>query len=348
VGGNTAANGTWTITVTNSTTFSLNGSTGNGAYTSGGSASNRGSLNALNCSVFGNVPRDSPLTDDMVPLMVNNDSTSANKGTEGIYFGHNTAFTAGAPEFTAGIGMDCNATFGFRGVGTYDYCFEAGGAGINQGVLRGPNNANLIVSRNAALNADVVIAKYTSSDALQLMTGGQNIGVWGTTAPTPSNAGGRAFALVSTTAGVYPEHQIIYNSSTGGFADFNMVAGTSLNQQIRILVGGGKGRVYTITTHPLTLGSNNVEDVLSISSTAVTVKEAINIVLGTTTGTKIGTATTQKIGFWNKTPVVQPAAYTPTNVSADRSYDANATTIDELSDVLGTLIADLQSIGLIG
>jgi len=36
VNGNTAANGIWTITVVNSTQFSLNGSTGNGAYTSGG------------------------------------------------------------------------------------------------------------------------------------------------------------------------------------------------------------------------------------------------------------------------------------------------------------------------
>lgn len=35
--GNTAANGTWTITVTGANTFSLTGSVGNGAYTSGGS-----------------------------------------------------------------------------------------------------------------------------------------------------------------------------------------------------------------------------------------------------------------------------------------------------------------------
>ncbi len=35
--GNTAANGTWTITVVDQNHFSLNGSTGNGAYTSGGS-----------------------------------------------------------------------------------------------------------------------------------------------------------------------------------------------------------------------------------------------------------------------------------------------------------------------
>ncbi len=36
VGGNTNANGTWTITVIDANTFSLNGSTGNSAYTSGG------------------------------------------------------------------------------------------------------------------------------------------------------------------------------------------------------------------------------------------------------------------------------------------------------------------------
>lgn len=36
-------------------------------------------------------------------------------------------------------------------------------------------------------------------------------------------------------------------------------------------------------------------------------------------------------------------AYTPTNVTTDRSYDANATTTDELADILGTLIADLKA-----
>lgn len=40
VGGNTAANGSWTITKATSTTFSLNGSSGSGAYTSGGTAKN--------------------------------------------------------------------------------------------------------------------------------------------------------------------------------------------------------------------------------------------------------------------------------------------------------------------
>jgi hypothetical protein len=42
------------------------------------------------------------------------------------------------------------------------------------------------------------------------------------------------------------------------------------------------------------------------------------------------------------------ATYTPTNVTTDRSYDANATTLDEVADVLGSLIADLQSLGVLG
>lgn len=42
------------------------------------------------------------------------------------------------------------------------------------------------------------------------------------------------------------------------------------------------------------------------------------------------------------------AAYTPTNVTTDRSYDANNTTINELADVVGTMIADLQTAGVFG
>src|SRR5205807_1023182 len=52
-----------------------------------------------------------------------------------------------------------------------------------------------------------------------------------------------------------------------------------------------------------------------------------------------------QIGFFGHAFAVQPAAYTPSNVTPDRSYNANSTSLDELADVLGTLIADLQSIG---
>lgn len=41
---------------------------------------------------------------------------------------------------------------------------------------------------------------------------------------------------------------------------------------------------------------------------STTLAEAVNIALGTTTGTKIGTATSQKLGFFNATPIIQPIA----------------------------------------
>lgn len=53
------------------------------------------------------------------------------------------------------------------------------------------------------------------------------------------------------------------------------------------------------------------------------------------------------IGFFGTAPAAQAASYTPTNVTTDRSYDADSTSVAELADVLGTLIADLQSYGLL-
>lgn len=41
-------------------------------------------------------------------------------------------------------------------------------------------------------------------------------------------------------------------------------------------------------------------------SDSITIADAQNLIFNTTTGTKIGTATTQKLSFWNKTPIVQP------------------------------------------
>ena len=50
--------------------------------------------------------------------------------------------------------------------------------------------------------------------------------------------------------------------------------------------------------------------------------DATNIVLNATTGTKIGTAITEKLGFYNATPIVQPSAYTQTYATADKTHAA--------------------------
>ena len=63
-----------------------------------------------------------------------------------------------------------------------------------------------------------------------------------------------------------------------------------------------------------------------------------DFVLGSTTGTKIGTATTQKIGFWNVTPVIQQA----TNAYTSDGEGAAYTGIDNLQ--VGTPYAQVSDL----
>jgi hypothetical protein len=62
---------------------------------------------------------------------------------------------------------------------------------------------------------------------------------------------------------------------------------------------------------------------------------AANIVTGTSTGFKIGTGATQKLGFWNATPVAQPTAV------------ADATDAASVITQLNALLARMRDIGLI-
>lgn len=51
-------------------------------------------------------------------------------------------------------------------------------------------------------------------------------------------------------------------------------------------------------------------------------------------------------GFFGVTPPAARQTYTVTNALTDRAFDANATSIEELADVVGTLIADLGLWGM--
>jgi len=67
-----------------------------------------------------------------------------------------------------------------------------------------------------------------------------------------------------------------------------------------------------------------------IDATTMTFSDAKNIVFNATTGTKIGTATSQKLAFWNATPIVQPttAAAAGTLVSNGGTTLTSTDTID--------------------
>jgi len=86
----------------------------------------------------------------------------------------------------------------------------------------------------------------------------------------------------------------------------------------------------------LNTGSGSIGDVV-IGNTRgnLQLADARNVILGTTTGTKIGTATTQKLGFYNATPVVQPTAV------------ADATDAASVITQLNALLGRMRDLGLI-
>ncbi len=111
------------------------------------------------------------------------------------------------------------------------------------------------------------------------------------------------------------QDSIVQLSAASGHNDrIYLHNGATANWQI-IGTSGGNMQFYNEVNGPIPLTLNGG------ATASMTLADPCNIVLGTTTGTKIGTATTQKLGLYNATPVVQagaitaPAATGSTNVA---------------------------------
>lgn len=98
--------------------------------------------------------------------------------------------------------------------------------------------------------------------------------------------------------------------------------------------------------------STDAGETINIASD-LTFADAKNIVVNATTGTKIGTATTQKIGMWNVTPVVQPVANTDTTTGAAGGTTAvylNTTFVGPSGSsayTIGGIVKALKAVGII-
>lgn len=99
------------------------------------------------------------------------------------------------------------------------------------------------------------------------------------------------------------------------------------------------------TSTPLIFGDFSTPSLTFNGS--VTMGDARNIAFGTTTGTKIGTATSQKIGFFNATPIIQP-----TTAVAAATFTANTgTAVNDASTFDGYTIQQvvkaLRNLGIL-
>jgi len=80
---------------------------------------------------------------------------------------------------------------------------------------------------------------------------------------------------------------------------------------------------------------------LTVTAGNLTLADGNAIAVGTSSGTKIGTATTQKLGFWNATPVVQQShiANPSGGTTVDTEARAAIASINALCATLGLMAA---------
>jgi hypothetical protein len=113
-------------------------------------------------------------------------------------------------------------------------------------------------------------------------------------------------------------------------ASANLVDLTIVNADVSATaaIAGSKvapdfGAQNVVTTGTLGAGATTVG---TLAAAATTLSGSLtlgdnNIVAGTTTGVKVGTAITQKLGFYNATPIVQPAGAAQAAVATTGATD---------------------------
>jgi hypothetical protein len=115
------------------------------------------------------------------------------------------------------------------------------------------------------------------------------------------------------------------------------------------------GTNVTITnSYALSCGGTSIFNGVTHFGANLNITDGFNVVVGTSTGTKIGTATSQKIGFFNATPVVQPGspsgyATVITGGSVNIVYTNTTWSggIGSTAYTIGDLVIALKNLGLI-
>lgn len=238
-----------------------------------------------------------------------------------------------------------------NGTHKFDFTFSSSGAGISGMRLSGGFTASSGIQTVLQLAPTITQSGTAGYTALMVnptesavgsgtktlldlaVAGTSRLSVRNTGETTITNTGGDSLALNAT--GATNTILRLYDDGTERGAIFALNGTTDfvLRSQVNLV-----------------LRANNASTPVSITmnSAGLTLFEGANLTLGTVTGTKIGTAATQKLGFFNATPVVQPGPYTTSNVTPTTTLNASTATTADVANVLGTLIDDLKALGLVG
>lgn len=243
----------------------------------------------------------------------------------------------------------------FEGRLSVPVSLAVGGNPSQSGELRLSNN-QFITVRNQANTADIDMIKVNASNNIQFgggidlgnqaITGVYSIGqftssnwsfnnvgvgyvgstfsIGTTSAPNTlsfGNAGNNSIGIVASASGTVGRALTISAGST--VANTNIAGGT-LTLSAGLASGTGTSNIVFQT------GQSAASGVLQTLTTRLTIDnvgdftfaDGVDFIVGSTNGTKFATATTQKISFYNATPIVRPSAYTQTFATADKTMAA--------------------------
>ena len=252
-----------------------------------------------------------PVTGDLLPIVDISEAAAADKNkkiTYGTFLSSVPLGTAAAPSI---------AFTGDTNTGIYS-------PGADQVAISTGGTEKLIVKSDGkvGIGDSAPGSRLTVADSSALTTTGISTCV-GISLQNTSNTIGNYTSIQNRDASGDQNAEIKF---------FNITQDTTLQGAIAFTTRSGTGefaeKMRLSPEGRLGIGTTSPGSLLHLA-------DAGNITVGTTTGTKIGTATTQKIGFYNTTPVVQPTAV------------ADATTAVDVITQLNALLAKLRTLGII-
>ncbi len=160
----------------------------------------------------------------------------------------------------------------------------------------------------------------------------------------------RGHAITGNTFTLGKRHDIYINGgrentivgNVFGIRAGGVTSNTFADVRIANTFGGAAG------SDNIVVGNRSLDTAAAITYVVEADAGCVNLIVQGNTGLAGFSAAGIYDGFYGTTPIAKPAAYTVTNPTTDRGLNVTADTLAQGLQVLGTLIADLQSLGLIG
>jgi hypothetical protein len=173
----------------------------------------------------------------------------------------------------------------------------------------------------------------TAGSEISISPGGSLLATW--TQNQLYNGGGSNMAHVAATFTFQNASNHVSFAIGAGASGYGYLTASAVSATACALTATGSGSNIDINLTPKGTG-------------AIVISEAGNFSFGTTTGTKIGATTSQKLSFWNATPIVQPTTAVASATVASPGAGSNIKTDDTFDGyTIAQVVKALRNAGLL-